>query len=747
MDQDRSSSESSFSVLCDKTLGVGVELVSWCRNMDLVAVVTVDNVVMVHRLNWQRLWSGSSESKERIVQLAWKPDGRWLATGFSDGNYAIWSVESGRLIYGTWGQGAMRRSARSGVSLMVWSECAENGGKKEEELLEGERWMRDGVVSDRMASLWWLEDIDTRGDRLFGGADGQVRGKELFTSSDEGDESSVTRLESQHPERTNWLLIADSTGLIEIYMNGVLKVAELKKYVESEKKKISVLSAEWTCDLSSLALVVSVGDESSHAVSLVILKSKVLPRSHRELLAVSWQLILSSNLQFRIGSIIRKMGEEWETAISPYDSLLNKLESNLLPDEGIRGGSAVENNFMRLLMQGQLSPLLEQYLSHSCPPNLLNRISKGVDASCDSLIYLVNQHLYATVERLVFRLNVLEGYCKHKRLFLDVSPDPETAKSLNHSAAALLACCDEFVNALVQAKRLYDAFFSWILEKAKKLHGDPEDGGHNAIRPHSEQLVGEYLQSGLLVDVIKCAITRGNDASVRETPRFDRDSLALPSSGASLEGLWELVERRMGESLDSLVSSFSRTFGSMLRFSVLTSFDGVGDSCRFQLFSDPESVYPTLSFLDERSGLWLLRVGPAPDGSGDAHVEVSGLDFSEQPSTLVDCRHYRGRQFIFLFRKAAQGARCSSVLSKGELPDAPYYPVDVEQVNSSSGLVNFFDEVVMVRPFVSGDSVAVTSSDTIEHCNASRVWISEQRGVALLLSQHKRVILLDLESG
>ena len=63
----------SFSVLQDKPLSGQVLLASWCPAMDLLALVTLDNQLAIHRLDWQKLWVACVGTP--ITALGWKPDG------------------------------------------------------------------------------------------------------------------------------------------------------------------------------------------------------------------------------------------------------------------------------------------------------------------------------------------------------------------------------------------------------------------------------------------------------------------------------------------------------------------------------------------------------------------------------------------------------------------------------------------------------------------------------------------------
>ena len=82
-----------FQVVQSKTLSEDVQLASWCPTMDLLALVTADNKIHVHRsLSWQRLVTlqpsssplahqgvatggGADAEDGRVSALAWHPEG------------------------------------------------------------------------------------------------------------------------------------------------------------------------------------------------------------------------------------------------------------------------------------------------------------------------------------------------------------------------------------------------------------------------------------------------------------------------------------------------------------------------------------------------------------------------------------------------------------------------------------------------------------------------------------------------
>ena len=60
--------------------------------MDLLAFVTSENHIALHRLSWVKLGT-FSENTSRVTALAWSPDGRMLASGHEDGRIVLYDIE------------------------------------------------------------------------------------------------------------------------------------------------------------------------------------------------------------------------------------------------------------------------------------------------------------------------------------------------------------------------------------------------------------------------------------------------------------------------------------------------------------------------------------------------------------------------------------------------------------------------------------------------------------------------------
>uniref|UniRef100_A0A804R0J8 Anaphase-promoting complex subunit 4-like WD40 domain-containing protein n=1 Tax=Zea mays TaxID=4577 RepID=A0A804R0J8_MAIZE len=68
-----------FQLQFDKPIPFQIKMAEWNPEKDLLAMVTDDSKVLLHRFNWQRLWTISLG--KCITSICWSPDGKIIALG------------------------------------------------------------------------------------------------------------------------------------------------------------------------------------------------------------------------------------------------------------------------------------------------------------------------------------------------------------------------------------------------------------------------------------------------------------------------------------------------------------------------------------------------------------------------------------------------------------------------------------------------------------------------------------------
>jgi WD40 repeat protein len=91
-----------FAIINDKIrLAADIIKMEWCPTMDLIAVLSSENVIHVHRfLTWQKLYTiTNDDTKIKFTSFSWRPDGKVMAVGSEDGAIQLYNIENGELIH------------------------------------------------------------------------------------------------------------------------------------------------------------------------------------------------------------------------------------------------------------------------------------------------------------------------------------------------------------------------------------------------------------------------------------------------------------------------------------------------------------------------------------------------------------------------------------------------------------------------------------------------------------------------
>ncbi|KAH8025004.1 hypothetical protein HPB51_002418 [Rhipicephalus microplus] len=126
----------SFRQVNERHVSAEVELMLWSPRLDLIALALKQGDVALHRLSWKRVWLRTPpDGKERDVavwSLAWRPDGKILAIGYSTGTIILCNVENSDIVH--------TLVLSVGVTCLCWSS---DGTTAEDSELQSRLLFRD----------------------------------------------------------------------------------------------------------------------------------------------------------------------------------------------------------------------------------------------------------------------------------------------------------------------------------------------------------------------------------------------------------------------------------------------------------------------------------------------------------------------------------------------------------------------------------------------------------------------------
>ncbi|KAI5656969.1 hypothetical protein M9H77_25762 [Catharanthus roseus] len=748
-----------FQLQFDKPIASQVKIAEWNPEKDLLAMVTDDSKLLLHRFNWQRLWTISPG--KCITSLCWRPDGKALAVGLEDGTISLHDVENGKLL----------RSIKSHTVAVM---CL--------------NWEEDGqTVADGSGDISTYED---RTSRFFPPAPraprmpGVVPGDSGFMDDCE---DSFQELSNSSSQRFNILCSGDKDGYICFSIFGIFPIGKINIHnliirgqlqsnlVTNQLLNSSIHKVSLSKDLCSLIVmcsgeVIKVGAGSIRATSgdsfglyCLVLDTSIFCKRKSELHQVARQASNIEDLAEVIRISLSVMSKQWSDGMHMFHEKFNCL-SSLIIDHGL--DSTPQEEFLSLLGGTRTSPPIHQFLVNSLGEAGLRRVSKVICGAGKELQLIVLDHLQPAVEIIAFRMGELRGLSKWRARYRGIGLEEKLIENATERAGMLLIQVERFLRILSSVLQQFSNFFSWLLKSVKILMSEPSD----QLLPFSSELVIIFLKFLYDQDPVKQLLEcpEGNHGVEVDMETMERIKELSHFGGFSDS---EYLKRTLVEEFQQMQSCFKQAFDmpfatiskkilcqdllplfpfkysprlapSKIPVSVSyykdASYSADGQRITgYILFQIPEE-----SFSNTKNCIGVAR-GFVPNlGSsenGQTFAEAALLSVPEGYS-CVDLSLYKEGQIILLLNEMvatseSSGNACMMLIQVGDLPFV--------SISRLSNLASWkLDEITESLTCLQLENEKVRR---IPHSVVPPLAVSGSRGVACIFAARKRALVYILE--
>ncbi|KXJ17098.1 Anaphase-promoting complex subunit 4 [Exaiptasia diaphana] len=484
-------SSGSFRELEDKPCSAEINLMKWSPKMDLIALITAEGEVLLHRLSWKRVWNIST-SEGKAVQMAWRPDGKLLSVGYKDGAMKLFDVENGECVH-TCNIGEI-------PTCMDWVEHEKDSNLRKD--IEKQPFNVDKAE----LLLPPLPSLPKSGETLFS-----------KDSSEEVDKDPK-KLASL-PEELNILTIGDSKGQIHVYLYGIF----LCSVVKTENTDIS--SVVFSSDLKVMSAVVrqlhTNGDQQT--ILLEVYSSPLLNSRQYELSVIAKKIGTVATLMEYFQKTITLMSEAWEDILLEMDTKLTTFASEMLA-----AGSSVSQEFLTLLTKGTSSPELQSFLLHELTEKGLKKLGHNIENSYSSIQGLALKHLDSVIQALLFHLTELLGMAKWYDHYGILGLSEESVQGITRMLGSVMLKTRELVDVIESSLKSFKAFFQWLYSVILRLSDEPIPSYIKQSSQEDVVLVAHFLQNQLKVN------QHGKFSLERVGQYFEDSELSCVSSYGSL---------------------------------------------------------------------------------------------------------------------------------------------------------------------------------------------------------------------
>ncbi|GER57032.1 anaphase-promoting complex subunit 4 [Striga asiatica] len=491
MEDDESLRVVPFQLQFDKPIAYQIKIAEWNPEKDLLAMVTEDSKLLLHRFNWQRLWITSPG--KCITAICWRPDGKAIAVGLDDGTISVLDVENGKLL----------RSMKFHGSSVVCLNWVEN---------------REKIVGANRNN----SSYEDRTSRFFPSAPRVPRTPGIIPGDNSGlmeitDDSFQELLDPSH-QQLDILCSGDKEGSIcfnifafhddplchsefQNIHNLALRSSLEEKHVLCQLTDASICKVTLSSDLRHIivlcsGVVTENGSEKSDnqisggdisVLHSLVLDSTVFRSRKNELHQVAQQ---ASNVEHMMEVIQRSldiMSKQWSDAMHLYHDKFNVL-STLITDHGLDSGPQEE--FLSLLGGARTSPPVHQFLVNSLGEAGIKRTAKIVCGAGKELQTIVLNNLQPAAEIIAFRMGELRGLSKWRARFRGIGLDENLIDHATEKSGMLLVQIERFIRILSSVVQQFSNFFNWLLKCVKVLMSEPSD----QLLPFSSELVIIFLK-------------------------------------------------------------------------------------------------------------------------------------------------------------------------------------------------------------------------------------------------------------
>ena len=696
----------SFSVLVEKKTWQAVERTEWSPAMDLLAVLTQDGQLTLHRLNWQKLWTAAFEAS--AVDVCWKPNGKAIAVGHVNGNVSILDVENGDLM-------KTLRLHQAPVVRMRWTWLMGNQG-----VLPNEEYV------DRLQDVLG-EPIEPLPNQQSGGG--------IHASNRKGRwEGAVW----PDPEETmNVLCTCDRDGHVALSAFGVVEIAHwcIDNLHSTEERKLGeILKIELAKNGTKLATVYGVKDPAERGKEHIRAELVDLQIVHGKMKEIHRVALFSA----RVGMLMEFVAQSIEAASKLWKDLMDSFEKKVkkqlvlcLQDDGSMNSPYEE--LLSLLACGAPSRSMEQFLLVIPGESGLKRIAKQAEAACADVHAILAKRAYPNLRMVLYLLEDLLGLSRCVNRIDVLGVDEHCVLKALDLVTLLLLQVQRVVDATETVQGQYQLFFKW-LNSVILMHA--EDRGERKVAEEVETVsltemdrIVQFLSLQYNEDCISPHLNRSHCRHVRwpvPYPDWHDSHLSkkvkallhldfsddIYSLDVPLAHLYTYVEESLGivfaGSLDCLSRSFKMTASLQLGETIRPALPCV------DIQNHADGFLIALS--EPQCCLRLIHL------TGSSTAPASGARLSIGASTeLVDLMFYKERVLALLFNV------------KGVV-ESKLVLLDCEEVD----LHDWADSRTQALPWSCRQRI-------FPHVSSRPLAVMGTRGVGCLVFGEKRVVVLDLE--
>ncbi|XP_014251686.1 anaphase-promoting complex subunit 4 [Cimex lectularius] len=417
----------------ERHLATKVDLLVWSNKMDLLALSNAKGEVSLHRLSWQKVWSLSPPKEEVLVKgIAWRPDGKVIAIGYSNNDILLVNVENKDIIH----KSNCSVGEESMISFLAWLE--EKGTTST---------MNQNTILHEKSSVYLpkLPPIS----------------RTYSSISEETNEEYEDTKKVIDQKDLNFLIIVLNNGQLFMSVFGLFACGVIN-LPENLRGNSIIASVEMSSDLKNIFVFIT----TENSLKVVIFDTFVLSSYCREIHALAYKYGQIMSLMDYLENTMHAITEAYE------NMLLLEMESKLSHYADSMPEGSVSADFLELLMFGITSDPLETFLLQDLTDKGIKKLSHSIELSHFNIQKLILKHLQAVGQNIAFHLSDLRGMARLTERFRVLGLDEFVITKSFTENGSFLVKASEVSLVIDDSSKKYKALFKWLYEIILRLTDD-----------------------------------------------------------------------------------------------------------------------------------------------------------------------------------------------------------------------------------------------------------------------------------
>ncbi|KAH8909786.1 anaphase-promoting complex component Cut20/Apc4 [Coniochaeta sp. PMI_546] len=696
-----------LEVFSEGTLGnpVTARLLACNPTVDLLATASDANVLNIWRAHGQ-LVAKHVERTNKIEALRWKPDGQFLAAGWSDGVLRLVGFENAKAAH----QIAVVEKGQSRFAYIAWSRNrignrrGKNGSSAESSswtrLIDEETDPQDKEnVLDLPTELTFIE-VDTALPKLSPLPVSGGSGTDMLVFSTRNAIDFIFRpFKPDDASNVDVTIVGTTDGRIQISIYDSFSIGGFQYQIPNVHE--SAVAAELCChsshpEISTHALLFKPQIDKPGAVYLVPVDLTFIHSSPVNLSLLASKTTTLQNILRYIKQTQVHMVGEWKSTRELPARFMAGIQEDLQKLPKCR---TIVQALYHTVVTGHVYEPVKEWLVDSLAERGHKRWDKAVTSGLENLRALIHENMIPALQRAAIILSRLRGIARFEECSNDIGFTAAQITKLIDIVQSLYAACYKMLRMVMKELVLFAKFSSWLRLEIDKLASSTVtdellERQANVDCPKVLKYIKDYLTSSpmsiFFCDVEKEDYTRDweradDGASLREMleKQINRYQAGQPYMKAlpQLEFLVNYLTSRSA----TVLAAIAETQRRRVRFAPTTrlEMDGVISKYDIRMCArqKPDGqdgvVYTALASDNARSDVRIFRTEleiingiSRPVSTGVAGISISG-------GRIVDFKFLDATSLLLLW------ADSGSVLS---LLNIPFQALPYEDIAHSQNL-------------------------------------------------------------